>query len=103
MYGRFGKIRTQPGQRDAMIAHLLHAADLLRDLDGCYQYIVSSDPHDPDGIWISEVWRSAEDHQASLSHEAIKTLIANARPLIAGFGENFEVTPLGGKGLTQTD
>jgi quinol monooxygenase YgiN len=48
---------------------------------------------------MTEVWRSQADHQASLTLDGAKELIALARPLIAGFGERIEVTPLGGKGL----
>ncbi len=101
MYGLFGNMQAQPGQREALLGHLLHAAALLRDLDGCYHYVVGSDPHDPDGIWISEVWRTPEDHQGSLTHPAIQQLISVARPLIAAMPQRFEYTPLGGKGLPE--
>ena len=92
MYGLFGKMRAVSGQRDALVAHLLNAAELLRDLDGCYLYIINTDPTDPDGIWVNEVWRSQADHQASLTHDAVKTLIANARPIIAEMPQHFVVT-----------
>jgi quinol monooxygenase YgiN len=101
MYGLFGKIRSHPGKRDALIAHLLYAANLLRDLDGCYIYIISSAPDDPDGLWVTEMWRSQADHQASLTHQAVQDLIAVARPLIAEMSERFEFIPLGGKGLPE--
>ncbi|MDZ4763439.1 MAG: putative quinol monooxygenase [Chloroflexota bacterium] len=103
MYGLFGKMLAQPGQRDALIGHLLHAATLLREVDGCYLYVISSALDDPNGIWVNEVWRSQADHQASLTHDAIKSLITVARPLIAGFAERFEVTPLGGKGPSEIE
>jgi quinol monooxygenase YgiN len=99
MYGLFGKMRAVSGQRDVLIGHLLHAAELLRDLEGCYLYVINSDPTDPDGIWVNEIWRSQDDHRASLTHEAVINLIAVARPIIADMPQRFEVTPLGGKGL----
>jgi quinol monooxygenase YgiN len=101
MYGLLGKMRSHPRQRDTLIAHLLHAADLLRDLDGCYLYIVSSALDDPEGIWVTEVWRSQADHQSSLTHQAVRDLIVAARPLIAEMTERFEFTPVGGKGLPE--
>lgn len=101
MYGLFGKIRAHSGKRDELIGHLLHAATLMSDLDGCYLYVVSSAPDDADGIWVTEIWRSQEDHQGSLNHEAIKSLISTARPLIAGMSDRVEMTPLGGKGLPE--
>src|SRR5262245_14944370 len=99
MFGLYGKMRATPGQRDALIAFLMQAADGLSTLDECYMYIINTDPTDPDGIWVTEVWRSQADHQASLTLEATKTLIAQARPLIAEFSQRIEVAPLGGKGL----
>lgn len=102
MYGLFGKMRAHPGQREALIGHLLHAATLLRDLDGCYLYVISSADDDPDGIWVTEMWASKDDHQNSLTHDAIKSLITVARPLIADMPQRFEFTPLGGKGLPET-
>lgn len=97
MYGLFGKMIAQPGKRDELLAHLLDAGGA--EMEGNYLYVVNADPNDADAIWIYEAWRSAEDHQASLQNEAVIKLITAARPLIAGFGERFEVEPLGGKGL----
>ena len=99
MYGLFGKLRAQPGQRDALIDQLLQAAKLMPDIEGCHLYVINSAPDDPEGIWVYEVWRSQTDHDASLSHEAVKAVIAAARPLIAGAGERFVLTPVGGKCL----
>jgi quinol monooxygenase YgiN len=98
MYGLFGKMLAQPGKRDELLQHLLHVGDM----EGNYLYVINTDPADPDAIWIYEAWRSQADHQASLQQQAVIDLIAAARPLIAGFGERFEVTPLGGKGLPDT-
>ena len=99
MFGLYGKMKAQPGQRDTLIGFLMQAANGMHEIDGCYLYIINSDPADPDAIWVTEVWRSQADHQASLSLEAAKALIAQARPLIAEMGQRIEVVPLGGKGL----
>ncbi|MCE7946557.1 MAG: antibiotic biosynthesis monooxygenase [Chloroflexi bacterium CFX4] len=101
MFGLFGKLKAQDGQRDALIQHLLHAADALRQMESCYLYVISADSSDPNGIWVMEAWRSQADHQASLSLATIQQIIAVARPLIAGMGERFELHPIGGKGLVQ--
>ena len=99
MYGLFGKFQAQPGQRDALLGHLLKAAAMMAEVEGCHLYVVHSDPTDPEGIWVYEAWRSPADHEASLQAEAVVNLIGSARPLIAGMPERFEVTPLGGLGL----
>jgi quinol monooxygenase YgiN len=102
MFGLFGKITTHPGQRDPLVDYLLKAAESLHDMEGCYVYIINIDPHDLDAIWVTEVWRSQADHQASLSDERVKAIIASARPLIAGMSDQIELTPVGGKGLPVT-
>ncbi|MEP7290433.1 MAG: putative quinol monooxygenase [Chloroflexota bacterium] len=99
MYGLHGKMRAVPGKRDELIAHLLDAAKLMPEVEGCYLYVISSAPDDPDGLWVTEVWRSPADHQASLALPVVQSLITSARPLIAGFSDRSEFTPLGGKGL----
>jgi quinol monooxygenase YgiN len=99
MYGLCGKAKAHPGGRDALVEHLLKAAAALQQLDGCYLYVVSRAADDPDGVWVYEVWHSQADHQGSLANEAVKELITAGRPLIASFGEYFEMTPMGGKGL----
>jgi quinol monooxygenase YgiN len=99
MYGLSGKFKAQPGQRDALIDILVTSAKALREVEGCYLYIVGSVPDDPDGIWITEVWRSQADHQGSLALESTKAAITAARPMIAGMSDRVEFTPIGGKGL----
>lgn len=98
MYGLHGKMIAQPGQRDALIGHLLEGSG---SMDGNYLYVVSADPNDPDAIWIYEVWESAQHHQDSLKLEQVQATIARARPLIAGFADRLEFIPLGGAGLPE--
>lgn len=96
MYGLIGKFKAQPGQRSALAAILLES---VGDMPGCLSYIVAEDPTDGDALWITEAWDSRASHEASLSLPAVRAAITRARPLIAGFGERFETTPLGGHGL----
>ncbi|MGQ0532061.1 MAG: putative quinol monooxygenase [Caulobacteraceae bacterium] len=100
MYGLIGKMRTQPGQRDALTAILLEGTG---SMPGCLSYVIAHDPADADAIWITEAWDSAESHQASLQLPQVQAAIARARPLIAGFGERFETVPVGGHGLVRVN
>ncbi|MBW7947669.1 MAG: antibiotic biosynthesis monooxygenase [Sphingomonadaceae bacterium] len=102
MFGMFGKLKAQPGQRDALIEYLLQASNAETEMAGCQLYVISKAVDDPDTIWIAEVWDSREAHQASLQNEAVRAIIAAARPLIAEAGGGFEVIPVGGKGLPTT-
>ena len=71
---------------------------MMQHVPGCELYIVNVSASEPDVVWVTEVWRSASDHQASLGLEEIKALIKRTMPLIAG-GERIEIIPIAGKGL----
>jgi len=96
MYGLIGKMNASPGQRDALIAILLEGT---AKMPGCLSYIVATDTVDASAIWITEVWDTEASHKASLALPAVQAAIAKARPMIAGFGERFVTTPIGGVGL----
>ena len=64
MYGLIGKMTATPGNRDELAAALLEG---LNDMPGCLSYIVAENPENVDALWITEVWDSAESHQASLA------------------------------------
>src|SRR5258708_1134672 len=102
MFGLYGKIKTQPGQRDKLIDILLKAAAIMPNVEGCYVYVVNSAPDDPDAIWVTEIWRSQADHEASLALESVKSLISTPMPLIAEGSQRIEVLAVGGKGITET-
>lgn len=96
MYGLIGKARAVPGQRDALISILL---DGVSGMPGCLSYVVAQDPADPDAIWITEVWDSQASHKASLSLPSVQAAIAQGKPLIAGFDQHIETSPVGGHGI----
>ncbi len=98
-FGLVGSFRAQPGQGEALAALLVQAAQALEGNGDCELYVVSRSPDDADAVWVTEVWTSPEAHRASLEDERVRELIRQARPLIAGLGERFELSPLGGKGL----
>lgn len=96
MHGLIGKMIAAPGQRDALVAILLEGTVAM---PGCLSYVVAKDTTDANAIWITEIWRSKQSHEASLALPAVKAAIAKARPIIAGFGERFVTEPVGGVGL----
>ena len=96
MYGLIGKMRANPGQRDALLAILLEGTE---GMPGCLSYVIAQDPADADAIWITEVWTDDASHKASLSLPAVQQAIAKARPMIAGFDSHIETVPVGGHGL----
>lgn len=96
MYGLIGRFMAAPGKRDELVSILLEG---VASMPGCHSYVVATDPADADGIWITEVWDSAESHKASLALPQVKAAIAKAMPLIAAFREHVVTTPVGGHGL----
>lgn len=98
MHGLIGRMRTVPGQRDALLAILLEGAG---SMPGCISYVIAKDPADADAIWITEVWDSRASHDASLQLPAVQDAIRRGRPLIAGFDHGQETIPVGGVGLAR--
>jgi quinol monooxygenase YgiN len=96
MYGLIGSMTAAAGRRDALSDYLLEG---LRDMPGNIIYIVAQDPVNPDKLWITEVWDSAESHMASLKLPQVQAAIAKARPVIATMGDRQETLPLGGVGI----
>lgn len=96
MYGLIGRMIATPGQREALLDIMLEGIDFM---PGCLSYVIARDPASAEGIWITEVWDSAESHKASLALPSVQATIARARPLIAGFDSRSETEPMGGIGL----
>lgn len=96
MYGLIAQIQSAPGQRAMLVEKLLAGSN---DLPGCIDYGISLDREDPDAVWVTEVWESEELHAASLELPQVKAVIAEAMPLIAGFGTRVETEPVAGTGI----
>ncbi len=98
MYGLIGSFTAHSGKREELIARM---TEEVGELPGCLSYIVARDPSDPDLIWITEVWDSAESHKASLTLPAVAASIKRALPLIARFGQHTITEPVAGIGLQE--
>jgi quinol monooxygenase YgiN len=96
-YGYLASMKTVPGRRDEVVAILLSGVDGLREV-GCDLYIVGLAPTDDVTIFVSEVWGSKEQHDASLQLPETKEAIAAAMPMLTGEFTGQEVTVLGGLG-----
>jgi quinol monooxygenase YgiN len=99
MYGLIGKIIAVGGSRDSLAAVLLEG---IAEMPGCLSYVIAEDVEDPNALWVTEVWDTEASHQSSLSLPSVREAIQKGRPMIAGFGERYDTTPLGGQGLGQS-
>lgn len=100
-YGSYVKLTAHSGQQAQLLELLVEAADAMTDVKGCDMYIVNTSPNDPDSVWVTEIWRSREEHDASLTGETAKAQIQRALLLLAGPPEAIILQPIGGKGLKQ--
>ena len=94
---RYGKAVTHPGQGSELASILLAAADGMADLPGCELYLVSQQKGEPDTVWVTELWRSQADLDASVAQIQGSDSVARAMSLVQSW-EMIELDLLGGKG-----
>lgn len=98
-YGCYVKFTAQPGKRDALVELLLQAAEGVKTAPGCELYIINTSAAEPESVWVTEMWRSQQEHDASLNIEGARELIQQVLPLLAGRPERIDLVPIGGKGF----
>lgn len=101
MFGLIGKLVALPGQREELLSILLESS--ASGMPGCRSYIVARDPKEPEAIWVTEVWDTAESHRASLGLPAVQAAISRGKPLIQEFAAHYVTEPVGGLGLFALD
>ena len=77
----------------------LHAAQLLADVPGCELYVINISAAETDTVWVTEVWSSQAELDASLTLDSVKALVEQVVPLLAEPPERVDILPVGGKGL----
>jgi len=89
-----GTLGTVPGKRDEVIAILTRVNAELANA-GCLLYEVGTNTAEPDTVFVTEFWDSAEAHQKSLELPSVKAAIAEARPLLTGQMGGYQYTVVG--------
>lgn len=62
--------------------HLLEVAEEMNGIDDCKAYIVGVDPQSDDALFVYEVWKTKESHDASLQLPIYQVLRDGVRPHI---------------------
>jgi quinol monooxygenase YgiN len=101
MYAMTGKLTVQTGMRDKVSDILVRASNVVAQLPGCRAYIVNEDVADETCVWVFEIWDDKESHDVSLKDERVRSLIAEAMPLITGAPSGAELRVVGGYGFQQ--
>jgi quinol monooxygenase YgiN len=94
---RYGKAVAREGRGEALAELLLAAAADLDGDPGCELYLVNRQVGEPDVIWVTELWRSQGDLDASLEKIRGSDHVASVMELV-GDWEVIELELLGGKG-----
>jgi quinol monooxygenase YgiN len=94
---RYGKLVARQGRGAELADLLLSAAADLADDPGCELYLVNQQAGLPDTIWVTEVWRSKADLDATVARISGSERVAAAMALVET-GETIELELLGGKG-----
>jgi len=92
MDAMIGRIEATPGNRDALARALV---DDIGEMPGCLSHLVSVEPGDDTGVWIAECWVNGDAHREWLQSERIQALIERIKPLMVGYSERHELTPVG--------
>jgi len=99
MYTLTGKFTTQAGKREALVEVLLRASNIVSQFFECRVYVVNEDIADETCVWVFEIWDDKESHDMSLKNEQIRSLIADAMPLMNGAPVGTELKVIGGHGI----
>jgi quinol monooxygenase YgiN len=94
---RYGKAVAREGRGEALAELLLAAAADLDGDPGCELYLVNRQVGEPDVIWVTELWRSQDDLDASLEKIRGSDQVASVMELVRDW-EMIELELLGGKG-----
>jgi len=95
---RYGTSTAHPGRGEELARHLLAAAEELQRDPGCELYLVNRQRDAPDTIWITELWRSQADLDASVQKIKDSPEVAAVLELAERW-ETVELELLGGKGV----
>jgi quinol monooxygenase YgiN len=94
---RYGKATAKQGKGGELADVLLAAAAELEDDPGCELYLINRQSDQPDLIWVTELWRSQADLDASLERIRSSSGVARAMALVEDW-QMVELDLLGGKG-----
>jgi quinol monooxygenase YgiN len=94
---RYGKAVAREGQGARLAELLLAAAAELESDPGCELYLINRQAGAPDVIWVTELWRSQADLDASLEKIRGDDDVAAAMALVEDW-RMIELELLGGKG-----
>jgi quinol monooxygenase YgiN len=92
-FGQHTRIRARPGKRDELIAKFTEAGELQQDNPACELTLVSASPDDPDVVFLTEVWRSADEHERARQSPEVQAWAQGMPELVEGPPESTPLDP----------
>jgi quinol monooxygenase YgiN len=93
---RYGKAQAHAGRGQELADVLLAAAAELESDPGCLLYLINRQAGEPDMVWVTELWRSQADLDASLERIRGSESVSAAMALVEDW-QMIELEQLGGK------
>lgn len=95
MYSFLGKFTATAGNQRALADQLIKGTELWGSPKGLIQYLIYTGADE--SVWVSELWETEVDHNASLELPGVRELIGETKPLIGGM-DVFPIELVGGVG-----
>ncbi|HEY2436341.1 MAG TPA: antibiotic biosynthesis monooxygenase, partial [Solirubrobacteraceae bacterium] len=96
---RYTKAVAKPGRGDELAEKLLDVARGLKEAPGCQLYVINRSRDDPDVVWVTELWQSAEQLEAALETSEARARIPEVLEVVADGGfDRIDLEPVGGVG-----
>ena len=96
-FALINRLTAKPGKRRQVIDILLESGERFSENPACLLYLVSEDSHDPNVIWVEDLWTSQAEHSAALSAPELRPFIERTLPLLDGMPVQIELNAIGGK------
>jgi quinol monooxygenase YgiN len=77
-----GSLLAKESNIEEMINILLEASEICTGKFDCDAYLVSTDPSEPNRIWITELWHSEDEMNKALQDDSVRALITKAMPML---------------------
>jgi len=96
-FALINRLTAKPGKRRQVIDILLESGERFSENPACLLYLVSEDSHDPNVIWVEDLWTSHAEHSAALSAPELRPFVERTLPLLDGMPVQIELNAIGGK------
>jgi quinol monooxygenase YgiN len=83
-FAQHTRIAARAGRHGELVAKFAEAADMQASNPACELTLVSTSPGDPDAVFLTEVWTSAEEHRRATQSPEVQAWAAGMPELVDG-------------------